>query len=154
MEDLAFVSLHPKDGRFEAQISLDGVLQMKDDPENALGFASRVYDTSIRRMRKILTEIDNKRASRSLVPARAVWRLGDAIWGLTEKLAGRGVQVDGLYGHLCRDLGVKRKWLEKVVIFRRYIPDVRMIPGKLNWGRCEKGTRRHAERIAQGLTLD
>jgi len=38
-------------------------------------------------------------------------------------------------------LGVKKKWLEKAIIFRRYVDDKNAIPKNLNWGKCEKGTK-------------
>ena len=87
------------------------------------------------------------------MPARDVWKVGDVVFKLTEDLRSLALEVDDLYAHLTRDIGVKRKWLEKAIILRRYVPDRKAIPAQLNWGRIEKGTKRSAERIAQGLPL-
>jgi hypothetical protein len=57
------------------------------------------------------------------------------------------LEIEDLYAHLVRDVGAKRKWLEKAIILRRYVPREDMIPADLNWGRIEKGTRRAAEKI-------
>jgi len=70
-----------------------------------------------------------------------------------DALAELSLEIDDVYKHLVRDLGAKRKWLEKAIIFRRYLPTQDLIPQSLNWGRCEKGTRRVAERLRDGLPL-
>jgi len=52
------------------------------------------------------------------------------------------LQIDNLYYHLTRDLNINRKWLEKVIIFRRYISDQEFIPESALWGTFEKGTKK------------
>jgi len=69
---------------------------------------------------------------------------------LKDSLEILGLQLDSMYKHLTRDLGVKKKWLEKVIILRRYIENEEIIPQSLNWGRCEKGTRKVAKKISEG----
>jgi hypothetical protein len=104
-------------------------------------------------MRIFIKEIQALRNNRKLLPAFKIWQLGNAIFELQHNLNKLFLQLDGLYDHLVRDLGVKRKWLEKVIIFRRYLPDENAIPQSLNWGRCEKGTRLVAEKLRKGLPL-
>ena len=104
-------------------------------------------------MRSVVREIEAYRRSHTPTPARKIWELGDAIFKLNEELERVSLQIDGLYEHLVRDLTVKRKWLEKVIIFRRHLPDDNLIPESLNWGRCEKGTRKVAERLRVGQPL-
>ena len=99
----------------------------------------------------MLTEIKNIRANKKPLPARFIWRLGNTIFQLVDDLQKDGFQLDGVYEHLSRDLVVKRKWLEKVIILRRYISKEDLIPETLNWGKCEKGTRKIAENIAKGI---
>ena len=60
---------------------------------------------------------------------------------LNDNLSKIDLQIDNTYYHLVRDLGVNRKWLEKVVIFRRYIQQIELIPETAIWGSFEKGTR-------------
>lgn len=153
-EARTFVAFRPRDGDFEAFMSVDGLLSFDADPESLLGEAARIYRELIGKMRTMVAEIESLRVARHLVPARKIWRVGDMIFDLTARLASLSLQIDSLYGHLERDLSVKRKWLEKVVIFRRYVPGEEVIPEGLNWGRCEKGTRRIAERLSQGLPVD
>jgi hypothetical protein len=150
-DKLAFVAFQPRDGQFVALLSIEGLLTGDKDPEAVLRTAAKVYERSILRMKSLVAEIQAYRARRKLVPARKVWRMGDAIFGLQSDLEKLALQIDRLYDHLARDLGAKRKWLEKAVILRRYLPDEALIPQSLNWGRCEKGTRQVAERLREGL---
>lgn len=126
---------------------MEELISSDNDPELTLRKAAEVYEHSIAGMRNLVKEIQNFRDNRKLLPARKVWQLGDAIFELQDNLNRLSLQLDGLYDHLVRDLGAKRKWLEKVIIFRRYLPDGNAIPQSLNWGRCEKGTRRAAEKL-------
>jgi len=138
---------------FKAFLSVEGFMSGDRDNELQLKKAIKVYNNSMINMNTILDEINVFRKSHKLLPARSVWQLGNAIFKLQYDLSKLFFQLDGVYDHLVRDLGVKRKWLEKVIIFRRYLPDKNSIPQSLNWGRCEKGTRRVAEKIRKGFSL-
>jgi hypothetical protein len=144
---LAFVSFEPSNEMFRAFLPMEELVSGDDDPELKLKKAVKVYERSIGKMRNLVKEIQSFRSNRKLLPARKVWQLGDAIFELQHDLNELSLQLDGLYDHLVRDLGVKRKWLEKVIIFRRYLPDENAVPPSLNWGRCEKGTRQAAEKL-------
>ncbi len=151
-ERLSFVSFKPENSGYTGHVPIEELWSSNRDYETVLQEASNLYEGSIVRMQRMIDEINSYRNQRRLLPARKIWKLGNMIFTLIEDLKGLSLQIDGLYDHLCRDLNVKRKWLEKVIIFRRYIPNVSLIPDSLNWGRCEKGTRKIAERIAQGNT--
>lgn len=148
---LGFVSFEPTKGEFRAFLSIDAAFAVDHDPETLVQEATGVYELLIDRMRSVVGEIKALRRTRTLVPARKVWQVGDLVFRLRGELATLGLQLDGVYDHLARDLGVKRKWLEKVIILRRYIEDIAIIPKELNWGRCEKGTARIARRLSDGL---
>ncbi|MHA1882238.1 MAG: hypothetical protein ACTSUO_04255 [Candidatus Thorarchaeota archaeon] len=121
------------------------------DIESLLKDASKVYGSCISRISSMLDAINELRKKRIPISARQIWEIGDYIFKLVSELEKLTLQIDGIYDHLERDLGVKRKWLEKVIILRRYIQDKDRIPNSLNWGKCEKGTRRKAELIQKGL---
>ena len=148
---LAFVAFEPRNGQFIALLSVEGLLSSERDTEVLLRKATGLYERHLTTMRCRIVEIEDLRASRKLTPARKIWQLGDDIFKLTDALAELSLELDDVYKHLERDLRAKRKWLEKVIIFRRYLPTQHLIPQSLNWGRCEKGTRRVAERLRNGL---
>jgi len=145
----AFISFEPKDSSFLAFLSMEGFFEYRENAERGLQKAAFIYEKHICTMLGIIDEMKSIRKSGRLTPARKIWELGDVIFNLTEQMAKLSFQIDGLYEHLVRDLRVKRKWLEKVVIFRRYLPIKKIIPPSLNWGKCEKGTRKAAEKLLQ-----
>jgi len=150
---LHFVAFQPHEGGFVALLSVEGLVELQENPQHALARAARLYERSVRAMRCMIDDIQGLRSQHRLLPARIVWRLGDRVFRLRDDLAGLSMQIDGVYGHLARDLQVKRKWLEKVVTLRRYLPREDLIPPELNWGSCEKGTGRAAQRLAKGRAL-
>lgn len=141
------VSFQPDDREFVAHISLENFVLIDGDSEILLRKASSKYSKSIQSMRKRLKEIDDMRKSRDVVPARKIWEFGDSIFSLRKDMERMSFCINGLYDHLTRELGVKRMWLEKVVIFRRYIPDKKSIPRSLPWGRCSSSPRKAAKTI-------
>ena len=151
---LSFVSFEPRGCSFQGFLSIEAVAAGEQDLEATLRKATGVYELTIKRMRSLLGEIERVRADHKLVRARKMWDIGEAVFQLRDKLQSLSLELDGVYDHLVRDLGVKRKWLEKAIIFRRYLPDRQLVPTSLRWGRCEKGTRRVALRLAEGLPLD
>ena len=146
------VSFEPNDGNFRGYLSLQGLLLLEQDPEIVLTAACNEYQRSVEAMRSLVADIKSLRQSRTLIPARKVWCLGHAIFNLLDSLDQLSLRIDGLYGHLVRDLDAKQKWLEKVVTLRRYVAEEDLIPESLNWGRCEKGTRKVAQGISEGKT--
>ncbi len=151
--ETTFVTFEPKDGTYQASMSIDGLLSMDGDHERLIAKAVKAYQRNVTKLQGLMSSIDAKREAKERVPAREVWSVGDAVFRLTRDLRSLSYELDDLYAHLERDLGVKRKWLEKAIILRRYVPERKTIPRGLNWGRIEKGTRRSAERIAQGLPI-
>ena len=152
-DKLISVSFEPRNGRFMAFLSMEGLLSLEGDPEPLLRKATHEYEQAVYQMRLLSEQIEKLRSDHNPIPARKVWEWGDAIFKLTHQLATLSLQLDQLYEHLGRDLGVRRKRLEKIVTLRRHLPQKELIPELLNWGRLEKGTRKAAERLRAGLPL-
>lgn len=152
-KNLAFISIKSIDGKFKGYLSMEAVFGGGKDPEVILHEATIIYQKAINKMIFIVNLIKDSRAKHNPVAARKIWQLGDTIFELRDELEKIGLEIDGVYDHLSRDLEVKKKWLEKVVILRRYLPDINLIPESLNWGYFEKGTRRKAENLKSGLPL-
>lgn len=150
---ITFVTFKPQNDRFIGFISIGAVINNNYDMEYLLRKSSTLYMRHIKKLRYLINEIQGMRTKRQQIAARKIWEIGDIIFKLRLELQKLSLELDGLYDHLVRDLEVKRKWLEKVIIFRRYIPDKKQIPKSLNWGRCEKGTRRIAQKLIKGLPI-
>jgi len=145
-----FISFKPDNEHYRVFFPFNDLIENKIDVKTIVPIASNIYEHYIASMRVKIKEIDAIRKNKLLVPARIIWELGDLIFHLTYELKQMSLEIDGLYEHLIRDLNLKRKRLEKIIIFRRYISNKEIIPDSLNWGRCEKGTRRIAEKIQKG----
>lgn len=148
---LIFVSFQKDEEKHNAFIPMREFLSSNKDIELLLKKATNLYSNTISMMTTAIEEIKEYRSNHRHLPARKIWELGDLIFKLVAGLNELSLQIDGLYEHLERDLEVKRKWLVKVIIFRRYIQEKNSIPQSLNWGKCEKGTRRKAELIEKGI---
>lgn len=148
-ERLVFVSFEPRADGFEAFAVFGDTPPDMGNLEQALRDAAVVYSKTVAAVRVSLESISATRARREHVPARVVWRVGDAVFELQRTLEGRSMQINGLYEHMKRDTGMKRQWLEKAVIFRRYLPDPSLIPRSLNWGRCSGAPGRAAAELVR-----
>lgn len=151
---LAFITIEPKNTDYIAFLSMEDSLLIQKDPAIISDIAIIIYKDTISNMASIINNMKEYKKERKPIPARLVWKFGDYIFKLKFMLEAVELQINDLYGHIVRDLKLKRKWLEKVVIFRRYLPKESLIPEPLNWGKFEKGTRRKAERLRNGLSVD
>ena len=153
-DDLAFVSMEPDGGAFIACLAMESALSAKAHLEKLLQKAAEVYHEAVSAMRTLVGKMRERRLHRKPVPARMVWELGHRIFRLKSALAKLSLQLDDLYSHLTRDLRVKRMWLEKVIIFRRYLPKKGLIPRNLGWGRCSRTPRRAAQLLRESVLPD
>ena len=126
---------------------------MDGDSELLLKRAGSQYSESIRLMRGQLEQMKEIKRGRKVIPARRMWEFGDSVFSLVKAMERMSFHVNGLYDHLTRDLEVKRMWLQKVVIFRRYLPNQKSIPVSIPWGRCSASPRKIAKAILQGKKL-
>lgn len=153
MKNLILISFQPSGQEFIARVSLESFSSIGNNPEASLRKAGSKYSRSIRSMRKHLDEMNDMKTNRDIIPARKVWKLGDCIFSLVKDMEQMSFCINGLYDHLIRELAVKRMWVKKVVIFRRYIQNQKSIPRRLPWGRCSSSPRKTAEAILNGEKL-
>jgi len=145
-DELAFVSFEKSSEGFKGSLSLQNLSSVSEF-EKTITKAEEIYEQYIQTIKNTLAEIYRLRRHRLPGSARMAWELGDTIFRLTTDLKNLGLQIDGLYDHLLRDTGANKKWLEKVIILRRYVPERDLIPESLTWTYFEKSTRRKAENI-------
>ncbi|MEW6046161.1 MAG: hypothetical protein AB1609_06735 [Bacillota bacterium] len=154
MGQSVFVSFEWRDTRPVAFMTMDGIGTLDGDPEVVLDQAAELYWRFVLNTRRLVEGIRAARSSRQPVLARQMWDVGEAIFQLKKDLERLRLELDGVYAHLTRDLGVNRKWLERAVTFRRYLPDATLIPPALKWGPCASAARRAAERLRAKEPLD
>ena len=147
---LAFVSFQLFGDSYVASLALDRLDGLEGNWEVKLKQATSVYANAITDLRDAKAKLYTMHAEGKPVPAKEAWKLGDRVFSLVHRLSRLGLEVDGLYTHLCRDLGVKRMWLEKMIIFRSHIPKAALIPATLKWAQCRDAPKQSAYRILSG----
>jgi len=139
-----FVSFKPQNDHFVGFVSIEVASNNVLDPENLVKHCTKIYNQSIAKMRQKFDEINSYKNINKPIPARKVWELGNLIFKMQNRFQNENVSLDGVYDHLERDLNVRRKWLVKVIILRRYIPNSTIIPISTSWGYFDKSTRKKA----------
>ena len=150
MSGLTFVAFTPRDAGFTASVPLEQLDGLGAHPELLLEKAGALYGKSVGEMRSCLSEMAAMKDRRQPITAQKVWEWGDAAFALVENLAEMSLELDGLYEHLTRDLGINQKRLSNVITFRRYLPAKELIPAALGWAQCEKSARKVAENLSKG----
>ena len=151
MSELTFVAFEPREEGFVASVPMEQLDALGEHPEALLRAASEAYKNSIGGMRSLLADIAALKARRITISARKIWELGDAVLALISELEQYSMELDGLYDHLVRDLGMKEKRIGTVITFRRHLPDKEFIPETLAWSQCEKRARKAAQSLSKGL---
>ncbi len=150
MSDLTFVAFEPRNDGFIASVPMEQLDSLGEHPDLLLQEASEIYKHAVGKMQLILSEIGRIKGKRNPIPAQKVWELGDAVIDLVDGLAAMSLQLDRLYEHLVRDLGMNQKRLGTVITFRRHLSDKGLIPESLGWSQCEKNARKVAESLSKG----
>jgi len=141
------VAFRPEGSGYLASFSLEHLAASSGEMESVLQKASKAYGKRIRRMRSTLEENGRLRKARKSVPAVLMWDVGDEIFSLMEDLGQYNLEIDDLYGHLVRDLGVSRSTLKKVVAARRYFPERQDLPRDLEWSAIREAPKKYAKQL-------
>lgn len=154
MSGLTFVAFTPRGEGFTAAVPLEQLDGLGAHPELLLEKAGALYGKAVAEMQACLSEMAAMKARRQPITAQKVWELGDAIFSLSHRLAQASLELDDLYGHLTRDLGVKRMWLKKVIIFRRYITRKELLPAASQWQQFYAAPRKAARDFLASQGID
>lgn len=150
-EQFIYISIKLINNSFVAVIALEDIMKVDKDLELLLNKISSIYSVQILKCRDILNDINKIKSSKQIIPARKVWDWGNEIFKLIYSLEKINIKINNLYYHLSRDLNVKKKRLEKVIILRRYIDRVNNIPERISWGYFEHSTKRKATQFSKKL---
>jgi hypothetical protein len=145
---LTFITFIQTERGYRAEIPIESYINSRDRIELLLHKAENLYTKYIEKMKLQIGKI-NELKKKQRGTARSYWELGNLILELLDNQNKLSFEIDGLYDHLMRDLCVKRMWLEKVIIFRRYVPKVEMIPRRKNWGEYSDAPRKAGEAIVR-----
>jgi hypothetical protein len=139
-----FVSFVTESGQFQAQLHMLSVTALTDDLSHTAKRAAAIYSRRVSKMRHLIQAAEKRKLARKPVLARQMWLLGEEVIQCVSELAKLNLQLDGLYEHLTLHLGVKRMWLEKVIIFRTHLQDIKHLPHGYPWGLCRDSPKKAA----------
>jgi len=144
-----FISFEKKGEDFVGFLSIDSLSDSTLNQEKILQVAAKRYSSFIEQALTHIQSLNREKARSKIIKARHVWKLGDMILRLIRDLKRMGLEIDGLYEHLARDLEKKRMWLEKVIIFRNYVSKVSIIPRDSKWSEYSRAPRKSAKLLAK-----
>ncbi len=140
------VKFIPRTSRFAAAIRVDGQVGWPRFLDHVPKDLAEVYAMRIRNMRLILEANERRKRRGEPVLARSIWGLGNRIFLLRRDVELRfWMEIEDLYGHLERDLGLSRQTLSRIVTLRRYVPQMKMIPPGLTWSAISSSPKRFGE---------
>ena len=146
----AAVAFKRRGGAYRGSAPLSDLALLGDDPAATLRAATDRYRSALAGIRKWQQEVKSLRESRTALPAKKAWELGDIIHRLHKDLATHGCQLENPYDHFERHVGLSPQWLTRYVTFRRYVDDADAIPNALKWNDIMKTVRSAGEAIATG----
>ncbi len=145
-----FVSFLMVDGECIAAVPLDYIQEGIITKGTDLKGIARIYKKKIIELNKMLKIIELNKSQKIALSSLLMWDFGDKILSLVDSINSKNFEIDNLYEHLIRDLGRKRMWLEKVIIFRRNLPNRQLIPHDLKWSVCRDAPKKSAKLILKG----
>jgi len=145
-----FVSYRLIDNGCIAAVPLDYIQKGIVTKDKELQVLARIYKDYIFILREMLGKMELKKSKKIALPSLLMWDFGDKILALVNAINNKNFEIDNLYEHLIRDLGRKKGWLKKIIIFRRNLPERQLIPPDLNWATCKDAPKKSAELILNG----
>jgi hypothetical protein len=134
----------PWEDGFTAAIRLRDVFEAPESLQHMLDSLAACYEMRIRNMRLILEANRRRKRRGQPVLATSIWGLGNRIFLLMRDMKYAFVEVEDLYGHLERDLGLSRNAISRIVTLRRYVPRLDMLPPDLKWDTIAPSPKRFA----------
>lgn len=144
-----FISFFPTEIGFSSSFFLGDFIFEHEDIDAISYELAKIYEDGIKNLKELLNIRKEMLLKKQRIPAVFIWDIGDQIFRINNQINSTGFQIDDYYSHLERDLGISRKWLEKVIILRRYINDKNTLPQGLSWGYFEKGTKHKAIKLKE-----
>lgn len=144
----SFISFEPSGLKFDGFLSITAIND-KVNTEKLASNASRIYQKGIQLLKLILNKINIDKIENKSAHAKYMWQFGDTVYKIKNHLGVLGLEVDDMYAHITRDVVVKKRWLQKVIIFRRYISDGSIIPKNSRWTYFEENTKKKAISLSE-----
>ena len=148
--DRASVVFKRRNDTYQGSIPLSDLALLPADPSETMRAVANIYERALREIRSWQKDVKAIRQAKAMLSARKAWELGDIVYRLDDALAQYSCKLEDMYGHLSQHAKTV-KGLGRYVSFRRYLPDVSVIPEFLTWHSVEKKPKTAAQAIAAGM---
>lgn len=146
----ASVAFKKRGGAFRGSVPLGDLALLPNDPAETMRVVTAIYQNALAEIKLWQDDAGALRKSRTPLPARKAWELGDILHRLNVDLAGQGCCIENLYNHLERHASISSKRAGGFITFRRYVPDAELIPVSLKWNNIMKTVKSTSQAIAAG----
>ena len=136
------ITFFPGNKNYLASISYDVLDEVGENIDEILNKAANIYKTHLEKMHYLLQKRALVRNKNKFIPARYMWKIGNEIFVMIEKLSEYGLFIENLYGILSRDLNISRTVIKRLVSLRRYFPNIDDLPEDLSWGKIKNAPKR------------
>ena len=97
-EACAGVAFKRRGADYRASAPLQDLALLRDDPAKTMRAATVKYRTALRDIRQWQQDVEALRRSKTALPAKKAWELGNIVHKLDEELAKHGCQLEDPYG--------------------------------------------------------
>lgn len=146
----ASVEFRKHGNKFRGSVSIGDLALLPNDPAETMNIVTAIYQDALAEMKRWHEDANALRNSKTPMPVRKVWELGDILHRLNAALAEQGCRIENLYDHLERHAGIPSKRASSFVTLRRYVDDAEMIPNGLQWNKIIKTVKATSQAIAAG----
>lgn len=146
----ASVAFKKRGGAFRGSVPLGDLALLPNDPAETMRVVTAIYQNTLTDIKRWQDDAGTLRKSRTPLPARKAWELGDILHRLDADLAEQGCCIENLYDHLERHAGISPKRAGGFITFRRYVPDAELIPIGLKWNNIMKTVKSTSQAITAG----
>lgn len=146
----ASVEFRKQGNSFRGSVPITDLALIPNDPAETMNTVTKIYQNALTEIKYWHEDADALRKSKTPMPARKVWELGDILDRLNAGLAEQGCRIENLYDHLERHAGIPSKRASSFVTLRRYVDDAEMIPENLQWNKILKTVKSSSQAIGSG----
>ena len=150
---LAALEFTKRDGTYRGSVPVSELALLPDDPAETMRAVTVIYQCALEEIRQWQQETQSLRGSKTPLPARKAWQLGDVVYRLEVNLEQHSCRIVGLYDHLAQHAGTPG-WLGSFHTFRRYVNDPESIPDNLKWNSIAKRAKTAGQAITAGIPVE
>ena len=150
----ANIEFKKRGGAYHGSVIMSDIPLLQGDPAETMRVVTAIYQNTIMDVRQWQRDVRELKDKGFSLSARKAWQLGEILYRLNTEFMERGCQVQHLYEHLERHVGLARKRASEFVTFRRYIDNMEIVPEDVMWNSIVKNVKSSSQAIADGCAIE